>query len=156
MIDVNGIPRSKHSAYPSWAAMKNRCFRKVDSSYDQYGGRGITVCDWWMDFRNFAADMGPRPEGKTIHRLDNDKGYYPKNCVWATRKEQAQHKRDNRLITYQGETRPLSMWAERYNINYDVLYFRIIRGWPVEDALKVEITPHQGKRPNGNRLMRKA
>jgi DNA-binding XRE family transcriptional regulator len=78
--------------YNSWRNMVQRCHNPADKKYRWYGGRGIVVCDRWRSLQNFLADMGERPEGKTIHRLDNDGNYEPGNCSWATRAEQDAHR----------------------------------------------------------------
>lgn len=83
--------------YKSWANMLTRCTNKNFTGYKDYGGRGITVCKRWLDFDNFLADMGEAPARKTIERKDNDKNYTPKNCCWATPKEQGQNRRSTRL-----------------------------------------------------------
>jgi hypothetical protein len=78
----------KSRTYNSWAAMKERCLNPHNSKYSEYGGRGISVCERWMQFKNFLQDMGKRPRGKTLDRIDPDGGYSPDNCRWSTAKQQ--------------------------------------------------------------------
>ena len=86
-----------------WKAMRARCNNPRDPAYKNYGGRGITVCDRWSSFENFLADMGPRPDGQTLERVDNDGHYGPDNCVWDTRLAQAHNKRTRQPATREGE-----------------------------------------------------
>lgn len=79
--------------YSSWRCMNSRCYNPKDISYHNYGGRGITVCKRWLDIKNFIFDMGERPEGLTLERINNDKGYCKENCKWATYTEQSRNKR---------------------------------------------------------------
>lgn len=87
-------------AYQSWRSMKARCLNPTTASYYRYGAVGITVCDRWMSFAGFYADMGDRPPGMTLDRIDNSKGYEPGNCRWATAKAQA---RNRRTATQEGK-----------------------------------------------------
>ena len=86
-------PKINKSGYESWSGMKQRCLNPKDAAYHRYGGRGITVCEAWLSYNNFIRDMGPRPSTKhSIDRIDNDKGYYPENCRWATWEQQQENK----------------------------------------------------------------
>jgi transcriptional regulator with XRE-family HTH domain len=104
----------------------------------RYGARGITVCDEWKEFLPFYdwAMANGYEEGKEIDRIDVNKGYSPDNCRWVSRRENGLNKRNNRLITINGETRTLSEWAEISGINYDLLWYRVHAGWTGTDMLK--------------------
>jgi hypothetical protein len=130
--------------YVVWCRMKSRCLAPTDGAYPRYGGRGITVCDRWRNsFENFLADVGPRPSPRhTLERIDNDGPYSPENCCWATPKEQGRNKRTNHLLTFQGETRCLTDWAESTGLRVSTLYRRLKNGWSVERTLT---TPLQSR-----------
>lgn len=89
--------RQGTSTYYIWGAMVQRCTNPSNADYHLYGGRGITICDEWKDFRAFLTDMGERPEGRSIDRIDNSRGYEPGNCRWATSTQQARNTRKNKL-----------------------------------------------------------
>lgn len=109
--------------------MKSRCLSADHASYADYGGRGITVCTRWLSFENFLSDMGHRPStAHSLERKDNTKGYDPSNCVWATAKQQARNRRNNRLLTFSGRTQTLAAWAEETGIPYQTIYSRLHRG----------------------------
>lgn len=109
-----------------WSSMMSRCGNPNDKRYARYGGRGIVVCEAWHDPARFIADMGPSyKNGHTIDRIDNDGPYSPENCRWATRRVQNRNYSRNILVTYRGETKCLTEWAEVLGINYGTLRDRI-------------------------------
>lgn len=118
-----------------WIGMMGRCYVKTNSRYSRYGGKGITVCKEWHDFTNFLRDMGERPDGMSIDRIDNSKGYQPGNCRWATLVGQANNKTNNRMVEVNGESKTLAMWCAEKNMPYFSVVRRIKRGWSVERAL---------------------
>jgi len=126
---------SVSKSYSTYAAMLARCYNPNNWKYADYGGRGITVCDRWREsFENFYKDMGDRPEGYTIDRIDNNAGYSPDNCKWATQSEQCRNRRSNRIIEYEGEKKTLIDWSENIGIEWKVLDDRLRRKWSVERA----------------------
>lgn len=127
--------------YLSWAAMKARCYCPSTTDYAKYGGRGVVVCERWMDFENFLADMGERPAGTSIDRHPNKYGNYePGNCRWATRKQQQRNLRSNTLIEFNGETLCIAEWAERLGMSQSTLYCRLIKHrWPLERAMTTPV-----------------
>lgn len=134
------------SIYSIWDSMHQRCSNPNRKDFRKYGGRGINVCDAWKSFEQFLADMGPRPTGMSLDRINNDLGYSPKNCRWATAKQQARNQRTNRLITYLGETLCLSEWAEKLSISQITLQTRITKyKWSVERALTQPVQKHHAK-----------
>lgn len=123
-------------AYRTWANMIQRCHNPKNTGFDDYGGRGITVCRRWQkSFVSFLEDMGPKPSAAhSIERKNNNRGYEPGNCRWATRPEQARNKRNNLLITIRGETRCFAEWCEHFGIKQGAAYTRLLLGWDAERA----------------------
>lgn len=107
------------ATYKIWCGMKKRCNQKNSPVYYKYGGRGIQVCDRWNSFENFLEDMGERPRGLTIERIDNNGNYEPGNCRWATPIEQGSNKR-NTICAFPGES--LRQTAIRLGVNYKSLW----------------------------------
>lgn len=130
----------KTREFSSWISMKSRLTNKSYHAYQHYIDRGITICDRWLDkdngFNNFLADMGKRPLGKSLDRIDNDKGYYPENCRWATRKEQMNNTSANKQIIYNGVTMNQTQWAEKVGLpNSNIILKRLKRGWSIKRTL---------------------
>lgn len=127
--------------YKIWAMMRERCGNPNATSYTAYGGRGIAVCERWANsFEAFYADMGARPSGShSIDRINNDLGYEPGNCRWATLIEQARNTSASRFLRLGDEVRTVSDWAEKLHISRSTLNARIRRGWTAERALAAQI-----------------
>lgn len=132
-----------------WQTMKDRCFNPRNKDFADYGGRGITVCDRWSgskDFVNFLTDMGPRPaKGYWLERIDNDGNYEPRNCRWATPKEEQRNRRDNHPLTHNGLTLCISGWAEQTGLADSTIRRRLHRGWSVTDALMTPLRKYPAK-----------
>lgn len=123
--------------YEVWCGMKARCYNKRHRSYKNYGARGIGICDEWKHcFKRFLADMGRRPSKRhSIERYDNNIGYQPSNCRWATIEEQCVNRRNNRIVEFNGEKKCISQWAVIVGVKCTLIRTRLERGWPPEKAL---------------------
>ena len=120
--------------------MVSRCYDTADAGYLNYGGRGISVCDRWLkSFRSFLEDMGDRPYGMTLDRLDNGSQYSKENCRWATKKQQVRNRRITWQIEYQQQTKPVAEWAEIAGIDYYVLKDRLRKGWSIDRAMRQQV-----------------
>jgi hypothetical protein len=128
---------SKTPIYHVWHAMISRCRNSKHKAYYNYGGRGIKVCKEWCDyltFREWAVNNG-YDESLTLERIDTDGNYCPENCIWATMKRQQNNRRNNHLITHNGETKTITEWASALGINENTLRSRIIKcKWGIEKA----------------------
>ena len=127
--------QSTTNSYGAWNNMIQRCTNPNQTAYASYGGRGIKVCDEWLTFEGFIKDMGMRHKKMTLERINNELGYSKDNCKWATRKEQANNRRTNVKLEYNGSVMTISQWADKVGLKKDVLKARIERGWSVERAL---------------------
>lgn len=143
MRDYAKHAKTKHGLHKSrlyriWYDMKKRCYSKTESTYEHYGGRGITICSEWlndfMSFYSWAMSNG-YADNLTIDRIDVNGNYEPSNCRWATMKEQGNNKRTCIYLTHNNETHTLTEWAEITGLNPNTLYKRIRKGWSVEKAL---------------------
>lgn len=145
------VKREKHGMWGSpernaWGSMVQRCTNPKNKAYPRYGGRGITVCQEWLDsFQAFFDHMGRRPSTKhSLERVDNGKGYEPGNVVWATPEIQAKNMRTNIPLTFQGRTMILKDWAREVDLPNTTLWNRLFTlGWGVERALT---TPKRGRK----------
>ena len=134
--------------YAIWCHMKARCCNSNNHAYNLYGGRGITICDEWKNnysaFKDWAINNGYK-DNLTIDRIDVNGNYEPKNCKWATRKEQANNTRTNRYITYNNETHTLAEWSDITGIQRDVIKSRIEKGWNLDDVFSKKVQ-HSNRR----------
>lgn len=135
--------------YRSWAQMKARCLDPHSTRYERYGGRGITICERWLVFDNFLAEMGECPEGLSIERRDNNGNYEPGNCYWATDREQNNNNSRTTFLEFRGQRKALSYWAEEFGISLKTLRSRLKAGRTVEDALTAA-RPSETHCPNGH------
>lgn len=138
---------SRTRLYKIWAGMKRRCKHIKDKNYKLYGGRGIKVCEEWLNdfvaFRDWALTNG-YADKLTLDRIDVNGNYEPSNCRWATTLEQANNKRNNHTVTFNGETRSIREWAILLGVNYGSLRSRIQRGWSVERAFATPLNTNKG------------
>jgi len=137
----------KSRLYQIWHGMMQRCTSPNNKKYDDYGGRGISVCDEWHDFAKFREwamangyDESAEQWKCTLDRRDNDGNYCPENCRWVDMMEQGQNKRNNVVLTHRGESLTLSEWSRKLGIGYNTLHARIFRhGWSVDLALSTPV-----------------
>ena len=146
-----------HPLYGIWKAMANRCLNPRNKHYKNYGGRGIKLCKrWWHTPKFFIADMGLKPSAKhSLDRIDNNKGYNPKNCRWSTKLGQACHRRNNVVVTFDGITLVLSEWAKKLGIPRGTLLYRLKRGWSVECTLTEPVHTQMRNSLTGKRWHKK-
>lgn len=133
-----GIEIFKTTEYYIYSAMKDRCYNDKNINFTNYGGRGITVCDRWLNsFQNFYDDMGERPSKKhSLDRINNDLGYSKENCRWATQEEQMNNTRKNVYIEYNNKKLTLSQWSRELNLSLQTIHARYKNGLPPEEILK--------------------
>lgn len=133
MVTKHGESGSRE--YKRWASMKSRCTNPKNKLFHRYGGRGIKLCDRWLDFPAFHSDMGDAPEGMTIERVDNDAGYSPENCRWATRWEQNRNTSSNVTLSACGLSMIMIEWSETLGVKYTRLVDRRRAGWSDSEVL---------------------
>lgn len=141
-LTIHGMAQSPE--YSVWVAMIQRCTNPNNKEFENYGDRGISVCERWVNsFSNFIKDMGERPTHRhSIERVDNNTGYSPENCAWATMTEQSKNKRTTIFCTINGVKKPLVDWAREYCIDPGLIRDRKRRGWSDEQAVFNPLIKH--------------
>jgi len=125
---------SKSGVYKSWMKMVSRCNNSNNYKFGYYGGRGIKVSEDWLSFENFYKDMGDRPDGMSIERVDNNKGYSKENCCWATRSEQAKNKRSAVMLKHNGKSQCIADWSRELGIHRSTIVSRNRRGVSIDGS----------------------
>ena len=126
---------TKTRTYKSWRSMIGRCTLPSVPSYKSYGAKGIGYDPSWRDFNKFLSDMGERPEGTTLDRIDGTKGYSKENCRWATTKQQQSNRKNCMHLTYNGVTKTAAEWSKSLGLAKGAVWNRIKLGWSVEKAV---------------------
>jgi len=129
----------KDPTYISWYEMKRRCTSTGRDNSKWYSDKGIIYCSRWDDFSLFKEDMGDRPTGYTLDRIDNNKGYSKENCRWSSKKTQSRNQERRKLYTYKGESKLLVEWCELLGLTFWSLSRRVALGWTIEEAIEVPI-----------------
>lgn len=143
---THGLSKTEPKTFHVWRGMRARCEKQYHKSYDDYGARGIAICDRWQDFGLFFADMGRAPDGMTLERIDNDGNYEPGNCRWATHKEQANNRRSNVFVMHEGVQLTMAQLAEAVAIPRDTLERRLKMGWPMDRAVSQPVKVQKNNR----------
>ena len=131
----------KSKEYKTWCGIKRRCTNKNEKSYLKYGGRGISICDEWINsFENFLKDMGECPKNcDSIDRIDNSKGYFKENCRWSNSIEQANNRSTNIFVTYNGYTDTLANMCRKYNKPYKLVWRRLKSGLDIKNLIELPV-----------------
>jgi len=139
------LSRKHRAEFFAWMNIKARCYKESHKEYINYGGRGIKMCDEWLNsFEKFFNYIGNRPsKNHSIDRPNNDGNYEPGNVRWATDKEQCRNYRRNVNLTYNGETMCISAWSEKFGWHRSIIRGRLLLGWSIERALS---TPNLGRK----------
>ena len=144
--DKRHLRYSNTPTHETWRGMIDRCRNPLSKGWPYYGSRGIRVCDKWaVSFKSFQEDMGERPAGMTIDRIDNDRGYEPGNCQWSTYRQQRLNQTRTRRLTAFGESKTITEWAEdpRCAVSFGTLYARIFHGW--KDQMAILSAPRRSR-----------
>ena len=127
---------NRSPVYRAWESMKHRCLSKNATAYKYYGGRGIKICKRWLMFDNFYSDMGHPPQSYQLDRINNNLGYNPKNCRWATKTMQMNNTNRNHFLVFNGKRQTMADWCRELGMKYWKLSERLHKwNWSVERAL---------------------
>lgn len=130
--------KTQHPLYNVWKAMRHRCRNPNSDCWKHYGGRGITICDRWDSFHNFLSDIGPKPKGYTLDRIDNDGNYEPSNCRWATRREQMRNQSVTRWVMIEGKRHRAADLSDISGIKTDSIVERASQGLSYQEVISPE------------------
>lgn len=134
-VHGHATAQGQSKEYVAWRDMMQRCYNPKNPSYADYGGRGIKVDPKWHKFSGFLSDMGRSPEGLTLDRTNENRGYEKNNCTWATWVTQGRHRRDNRRLDFDGRTLHVADWARLLGMKPETIHGRLRKGWPLEKVL---------------------
>lgn len=146
MERTHGMSMQKSGLYRIWGNIKQRCTNPNNTSYKNYGGRGITLCKRWYKFENFLADLKERPEGMTLDRINNNKGYSPNNVRWVTIAENTRNTRRCVMVKIKGVSKPINVWCREFGVPYTTFKQRRRNGW---DLVKAVSTLPDARRRKG-------
>lgn len=142
------VDYSTKAEYSRYKAMRSRCHNPNNTHYANYGGRGIVLCDRWLNgaagksgFECFLEDMGQRPFKMTVERIDSNGPYSPENCRWASTREQHLNMRSNRRLEFDGRSLTVTEWEQEVGISRAAILRRLGRGWSVDRALTTAVDP---------------
>lgn len=140
--DIVSKTKSKHRlcndpSYSIWKGILSRCTNPKSTGFKHYGGRGVAVCERLVKFENFYSDMGTKPDGMSVERIDNNKGYSPDNCVWATHQDQCRNRRSSNIIEFDGQKKCLTEWAGIIGVHRSTLIERL-KKLPVDIAFTMK------------------
>lgn len=134
--------------WKTWKSMLDRCYLREHKSFKDYGSRGISVCPSWHTYENFLVDMGLRPDGLQLDRVNNDLNYAPGNCRWATPKQNCNNRRNSVFLEHNGDRLTIAQWAARLRCDPSALGNRLRNGWSVPEALTRPIKKQRNNRSN--------
>ena len=135
MKRTHGMSQAKSGLYRVWGNIVQRCTNPNNPAYHNYGGRGVTLCARWREFENFLVDLVEQPEGMTLDRIDNDRGYEPNNVRWVTKADNTRNTRRCVMVEINGESKPINVWCREFGVPYVTFKQRKRNGWDLAEAV---------------------